>query len=109
MAHRTASLEERLAEIVKAVRARLPVAAIYLYGSQVTGDTHEWSDIDIAVFSPAIEGKTIWEIIDLEAAIQDEVGYDVDIWLYSDRKLEEAKDDPASFVAHILKTGKRIA
>ena len=109
MARRTAPIEQRLEEIVHAVRARLPVTAIYLYGSQLTGSTHEWSDIDIAVFSPAVEGMSLWEIIDLEAAIQDEVGYDVDIWLYSDRKLEEAKHNPGTFVAHILRTGKRIA
>ena len=109
MGRTVVDVEQRLARVLNAVRRRMPVTAAYVYGSYARGDAAEGSDIDVAVFSPAIEGLSIWEIVRLEIAIRNEVGRDVDLWLYSDRKLEEAKDDPASFVAHILKTGKRIA
>ena len=87
----------------------MPITAIYLYGSRLTAHTREWSDIDIAVFTPAADNRDIWFRIDLEVELQLELGPDVDIRIYSERDLKEGKENPASFVAHILKTGKRIA
>jgi len=36
----------------------IPVAFGVLFGSQVTGKTHEWSDIDLIVVSPRFDGLT---------------------------------------------------
>lgn len=35
----------------------IPVSFGVLFGSQVTGNTHQWSDIDLVVVSPRFDGK----------------------------------------------------
>lgn len=35
----------------------MPVAFGVLFGSQATGDTHKWSDIDLLVVSPQFDGQ----------------------------------------------------
>jgi len=94
---------------VEELRRRLPVSAIVVYGSQVEGRADQWSDVDIAVFSPAVETMSLDDELDLLYEVHEAVGHDIDIRLFSDRSLEEAATRPASFVAHILKTGKRVA
>ncbi|MCD6352446.1 MAG: nucleotidyltransferase domain-containing protein [Armatimonadetes bacterium] len=108
MAGKVAATKDRIASILEAVRRHVPIAAAYLFGSQARGEPSENSDIDIAVFSPAVEGMSVWDRMELEIAIRREVGYDAHIILYSDRWLGAADKRPASFVAHILKTGKRL-
>ena len=36
------------------------VIAAYLFASYARGDWNEWSDIDIAIVSPAFEGSAFW-------------------------------------------------
>jgi len=35
-----------------AVEDKLPIDRVILFGSQVKGNTHKWSDIDICIISP---------------------------------------------------------
>lgn len=109
MAQRTTAADERVAHILEVVAGHVTVTAACLYGSQLAGATDEWSDIDLAIFCPEAETWSTWQRIDAQAAIKDEVGYDVDVRLYSDRWLEEVTRRPASFVAHVLRRGRRLA
>ncbi|HAZ28404.1 MAG TPA: nucleotidyltransferase [Candidatus Magasanikbacteria bacterium] len=34
-----------------------PITSLYLFGSHAKGTAHEWSDIDLAVISPAFETR----------------------------------------------------
>lgn len=47
-----AEFRDRLEEAVG------PVEHLVLFGSHARGDTHEWSDVDLLVVSPAFEGDT---------------------------------------------------
>ncbi len=109
MAQGAVVTEERLAHILDAAARHVTVTAAYLYGSQLTGATDEWSDIDLALFCPEAESWSTWQRIDVESAIEREVGRDVEIRLYSDRWLEEVQHRPASFAAYILRNGRRLA
>jgi predicted nucleotidyltransferase len=50
--------------ILDLLRARVPgLAAVYLFGSSETGDTHAASDLDLAVLSsPRLEPMVRWEL-----------------------------------------------
>ena len=39
------------------IQQGIPVSFGVLFGSQVTGNTHQWSDIDLVVVSPRFDGK----------------------------------------------------
>ena len=41
--------------------AGISVSFVVLFGSQVRGNTHKWSDIDLMVVSPRFDGKRVRE------------------------------------------------
>lgn len=43
--------------------AGIPVSFVVLFGSQVRGNTHKWSDIDLMVVSPRFDGPRVREDI----------------------------------------------
>jgi hypothetical protein len=72
----------------------------------VNGKPHKYSDIDLAFFSPNINRMGIEEKISLISKVSEQVSSDVEIHLYSDRCLKEAR--PTNFYGYILKTGRKI-
>ena len=64
---------ERFLAVVR--RRRLDAA--YLYGSQVAGSAHPWSDIDIAVISPDFSKEQLFQervtLMQWAAAIDDRI------------------------------------
>ena len=60
MAGVDAKLGKKIAELVDLLRTEgVEIAAVYLYGSQVTGASHPDSDIDVAVISPTLSGERV--------------------------------------------------
>ena len=45
-------IQEYLDYIVDKITEVMPVTAIYLFGSYATGNTHEYSDIDLYIVTP---------------------------------------------------------
>ena len=78
----------------------------YLFGSYVFGKPHKYSDIDLAFFSPSVNRMGIEEKVSLISKVGQQVGSDVEIHLYSDRCLKDAR--PTNFYGYILKTGRKI-
>ena len=55
----------------QALQKHLPIEKVIVFGSQITGKAHAWSDIDIAVVSPQLGKDTHQERLRL--------------WSYSDK------------------------
>ncbi len=54
MAESTTSVTESLQRFIDLLQRRLPqIEAVYFYGSRARGSATAWSDIDVAVVSPA--------------------------------------------------------
>jgi len=53
-----------VADIIRSVvgelEPRIPVTKLILFGSYAGGSPKRWSDIDIAVISPAFSGVPMW-------------------------------------------------
>lgn len=108
MARQPAEVANIVAKTVEALRQHgVPIRSAYLFGSYVVGKPGEDSDIDIAVFSDAVDNMSLNERLSLLARVEMEVGVEVEIHLFASRCLEEAR--PTNFYGHILKTGRRIA
>ncbi len=90
----------------KLLASYVMLKAGYLFGSYVNGQPHKYSDIDLAFFSPDVGRMGIEEKVSLIAKIGEQISPDVEIHLYSDRCLKNAR--PTNFYGYILKTGKRI-
>ncbi len=92
---------------VTAVQERIPVLEAWVFGSYVQGEPHEYSDIDLAVFSPAVDGMTLMERVRLAASVELAVGTEVEIHLYPESGLRNAR--PSNMYGHVRLTGKRVA
>lgn len=86
-------------------RQGLNVDRVYLYGSQRSGEWHEFSDVDVVVVSDDFADKAIWE----RAEITGQAGYETySAFSESIEALAKTPDEianchPASFLADVLK------
>jgi len=82
--------------LLEILRARVPGAEVWAYGSRVNGHAHPGSDLDLVLRNPADLGKPQQSLFDLQEAIDDsDIPILVDI-------LDWARI-PASFYAQINK------
>ncbi len=88
------------------LRKRIRVEAAYLFGSQVQGEVHEHSDIDLAVFSPDANHMSLDERIRLRADLAVDCDPRLELHLYSSRALANAR--PTNFAGYIIAHGKRL-
>ena len=107
MVRSTEELDGILERTVEEANRCFPLTAAYLFGSYAEGKAHDASDIDIALFSPASDTMALPERLDALARIDIAVNAEVELHLYSDQALAEAR--PSNIVGHIIKTGRRIA
>ncbi len=100
------AVDEVVQEALGYLRERLRIEAAYLFGSQLTGNTHEYSDIDLAVFSPDVEKMTVMERVRMGSELREECDPDIELHLYSSRALANAR--PTNFAGYIVSHGKRL-
>lgn len=92
---------------VDLLRERVPVLEAWLFGSYVDGQPHEYSDIDLAVFSPAVDTMTFMQRVNLIVEIEMAVGDEIEVHLYPESGLRNAR--PSNMYGHVRLTGKRVA
>ncbi len=93
--------------VVQLASERLPITAAYLFGSYCDGTATDDSDIDIAMFSPAVKDLSLTEKINLLTDIRLAVNAEVELHLFSDECLAEAR--PSNLYGHIVSTGHKVA
>ncbi len=81
----------------------MPVEAAYLFGSWARGGATEWSDIDLAIVSPAFEGTKFYDRRKLDRAV---VAVNTAIEAHPYRPQDFTASNP--FVREIIQTGIRI-
>ncbi len=101
-----ADLEEIIERGLARVRERVRIEAAYLFGSQLTGDADEYSDIDLAVFTPDVDGLNFVERINLTSEIAVECDSRLQLHLYRSRALASAR--PTNFAGYVVAHGKRL-
>jgi predicted nucleotidyltransferase len=107
MAHLDALIEDRVRRAVKLLAEEAEVRAAYVFGSQITGQAHQYSDVDIGVF---IEEPEKWDLrrrLKVSTMIHKQLGFDLEFHFFSARNL--VNTDSASFAAYVLKHGVPIS
>jgi predicted nucleotidyltransferase len=101
-----AALIDDLKAKVDQLKQTVPIDCVFLYGSYAKGCPKEYSDIDLAVISPAFGKDIIGEGVALIEAFR-EVSSLVESRAYSREKYESA--EPGTFLHdEIIKKGIRI-
>ena len=103
MAGITGYVEDKARKAVDTLASLVNIKAVYLFGSQMEGNTDEWSDIDIAVFIDGIEDWDIHTRAHTSAMLKKEAGDDIELHFFPAEALRDAP--PASFAHYILKNG----
>ncbi len=94
-------MNEKLSLVVDICTEKLPdVLGIYLFGSQVTGETHGGSDLDLALLFKAGQGFDPVLMYHLQGKLVDVVGCSVDIGILN--------YDNVVFAKEVMTTGRRI-
>jgi predicted nucleotidyltransferase len=87
--------------------AEIPIEAVVLYGSYATGAATEWSDLDVAVFTPVAKSLSFDDEVRLARMVYERLGSDVEVVFLP------AEDYPTprkwTFAQEVLRTGKRVA
>ena len=101
-----ANLEELIDEGLARARERVRIEAAYLFGSQLTDNADEDSDIDLAIFSPDVDPLNFVERVHLTSEISLNCDLRLQLHLYPSRALAEAR--PSNFSGLIVTHGKRL-
>jgi predicted nucleotidyltransferase len=94
---------QKLEQYLRKVQKKYKLKAAYLFGSQVSGKAHEWSDIDILLISPDFSGNRIDTRVELMGLTRD-----------IDDRIEPHPMTPDEFelsnplAAEVMKTGIEI-
>lgn len=85
---------------------RAKVRAVYVFGSTVSGATHQDSDIDLAIFVDGVETWGLEGRIRAIVEIQKEAGDDIDVHLFPASFVKSAPK--GSFAEFVLEKGLSI-
>jgi len=99
-------IDRIIKNVVALLRKEIEVDAAILFGSYASGKAHEFSDIDLAVFSKSVEKWTLDEKIKFACKVKRTEPM-VELHLYTLKALKEAR--PTNFHGHIIETGKKVA
>lgn len=106
MGKNSSRIKKIIVQATQRLKEYFTIDEIILFGSQVTGKIHEFSDIDLAVISPDFKKKKFDELISIFARISFLSGNNIEIHPFSREALKEAR--PTNFLGHILKTGRIV-
>ena len=98
-------LHELINEIIQKLAGQIDLEKIVLFGSQVTGRTDEYSDLDILIIAPSQE-RPLDRRLKVRRLLHDlDKSVGLDILFYTPEEVERFKDHPSSFLHHVLTTG----
>ncbi len=102
--------QDQLSDLIRratdVLRERIRVSAVYLFGSHLSGQTHEYSDIDVAVFSPDVAKLGMLGRARLGTRVRLTCHRDLEPHFFPELALHAPPK--GSFAEHVIKTGKRI-
>lgn len=104
---RKKTVDEAIDQALNFVKKQINISEAFLFGSYLTGKPDEWSDIDLAVFSPDVEGWTIEQKAQLAAEVKLRCAANVELHIFSTAILPQAR--PTNFYGHVLGTGRKVA
>ena len=98
-----ADIENKVNTFLKLVSTKINISHAYLFGSAAKDNRHAWSDIDLAIVSPAFSGDN-FEDNKLLIPFILEVDHSIEVHPF--RPHDFTPDNP--FVNEIMKTGIHI-
>ncbi len=106
MVRATSKVKDLINSTIKYLNSYFRIEQVVLFGSQVAGEPHTYSDIDLAVISPDFSKKNLDDLLKIFSKVSLEVSPDIEIHPFTPKDIKEAR--PTNFIGHILKTGRIV-
>jgi predicted nucleotidyltransferase len=101
-------IHDLINEIIRKLTGQIDLEKIVLFGSQVTGKTDEYSDLDILIIAPSRE-RPLDRRLKVRRLLHDlDKNVGLDILFYTPEEVEQFKNHPSSLLNHILATGVTV-
>ncbi|HOO33986.1 MAG TPA: nucleotidyltransferase domain-containing protein [Thermotogota bacterium] len=98
-------IEENIRKYIVELKKHITIKMVILFGSWVNGNPDEYSDIDLAVFSPDF-GKHKLKELQFLSKLAWGIDESIEAIPFSDKQLSDT--NPTSFCANIIKTGEIV-
>jgi len=98
-------IEKNVRRYIEELKKYITINTVILYGSWANGNPREYSDIDLAVFSPDF-GKHKLKELQFLSKLAWRIDESIEAIPFSDKKLSD--NDPTSFCTNIIKSGEVI-
>lgn len=105
VAEKKQELEQELSRFVRVLAADASVERVIVFGSLVSGDVHEWSDIDLAVIKDT-NLSFFKRLHEIRLRLQPRVG--VDLLVYTPKEFRELTEKRRFVAEEILSKGKLL-
>lgn len=102
MGYTATDLDDLVAEFVGALRRRIRLERVILFGSRARGNASEDSDIDLLVVSPDFGGDALADMVLLRECLPP---HEVDIDTIARTPEQVATAEPDTFLATVLEDG----
>jgi len=98
-------IKNKINKYIETLKKHIKINKVILYGSWANGNPDEFSDIDLAIFSPDF-GKHKLKELQLLSKLAWEVDESIEAIPYSSEQLNT--EDPKDFIYVIIKTGETV-
>jgi predicted nucleotidyltransferase len=89
-------LHKLINEIIQKLAGQIDLEKIVLFGSQLTGKTDEYTDLDILIIAPSQE-RPLDRRLKVRRLLHDlDKNIGLDIFFYTPKEVEQFKDHPTS-------------
>jgi predicted nucleotidyltransferase len=94
-------VQEIIKDYVLNLRRQIPIEKVIVFGSYAKGNTHKFSDVDVAIFSDYF--KDMSRVDSIYFLLLNAADYDID--LEPQGFTMDEYNEPAGLVSEIIKTG----
>lgn len=99
---------QKLDQIVQVLKAEFKPIRLFLFGSRAMNTQQPDSDYDFVVVVPKIKKTRVDNMAKAREILQKKCGISADVFVYSQKEFDEAKEDFSSIPETALNTGREI-
>ena len=99
---------QKLEQIVQVLKSEFKPSRLFLFGSQANNSASINSDYDFVVVVPQTKKSIIDNMSNARELLQKKCGVSADVFVYSEKEFNEAKEEFSSIAETALNTGREI-
>ncbi|MBN1626121.1 MAG: nucleotidyltransferase domain-containing protein [Deltaproteobacteria bacterium] len=100
--------QKQIDELVKIIKDKIDPTKIFLFGSSVSGNVDEESDIDLLIVAPSKDRPLERRLKLKKMLLEYEKTVGLDLLIYTPDEFEILINEPSSFISSVAKNGLKL-